>query len=530
MSITITQSPESITPVFNNVQYRVTSTETSQPNFRFVAEVSGTSLLARLKCDKLPSDSSGFFDVRKVVETLIVPAMPTANVAFASASDIAADYSVQFKEEYGTTPVVVSGATSASGTVFHGALTQIKFRTYDKDDYFVSGTPAQCLTDNVRFKMTPNGIGWVYVGQQTTEEIKHARIKFFNQFDVEQRSFFVDESIEERFLRFGAGASQIKALTSGQTSDGNVGSHLFSALGYYTLRFIKNAEFNQIFTSSQDINLQSGGSHWVYQSTPEGFTWAASTGLKFTATDSTQNGTASITKTVATIIGQQYSLTADVLASELGGSLSGITFGIGASGSVTNFLLSDIDAKITGIFTAVATTTTLIINLSVVDGALNPASSIEFGNATFATTTDVNVTNEIRFDLDCDRFDSKTVHFRNKLGGVDSYPFTMKNRKRGNVDKQTYGKNSDVYGTEVYSAVYAGSYEESFELNSDWLTDAESEWLFQIINSPQVWVEIDGELIEAIVEDNSYQFYTRRNDNLQQLQLRVKIAYKNTII
>ena len=530
MSITITQSPESITPVFNNVQYRVTSTETAQPNFRFVAEVSGTSLLARLKCDKLPSDNSGFFDVRKVVETLIVPAMPTANVAFASAEDIASDYHVEFKEEYGTTPVIVSGATTASGTVFYGALTQIKFRTYDKDDYFVNGAAAQCLTDNVRFKMTPNGIGWVYVGQQTNEEVQHARIKFFNQFGVEQRSFFVDEGLNGRFLRFGAGASQIKALTSGQTSDSNVGSHLFPSLGYYTLRFIKKAAGEQLFTSNQDKELQSGGSHWTYESAPSGFTWEADTGLKFTTTLSDQNGTGQITKSVSTIIGQEYNLSAKVIGTELGGSLDGITFGIGASGSITSYDLADIDTGIAGTFTATGTTTTLVINVNASSGALTPASSIEFGDAVFSATTDANVTNEIRFDLECERYDAKTVHFRNKLGGVDSYPFTMKNRKRGNVDKQTYGKNSDVYGTEVYSAVYAGSYEESFELNSDWLTDAESEWLFQIINSPQVWVEIDGELIEAIVEDNSYQFYTRRNDKLQQLQLRVKIAYKNTII
>lgn len=531
MSITITQSPESITPVFNSMQYRLSSTQTSQPNFRYVAEVSGTALLARLKCDKLPTTNAGFFDVKKVVETLIVPAVPTANAGFATAQDIAADYFIGFKEEYGTPPAIVTGVTSASGTAFYGALTQIGFRTYDKDDYFVNGTPAQCLTDNDRFRMTPNGLGWLYVGQQTNNEIEFARVKYYNQFGVQQRSYVVSEGVNQRFLRFGSGASQIKALTSGQASDGNAGSHLFPALGYYTLQFIKKAAFTQLFTNNQDINLQSGGSHWTYASTPGGgFTWADDVGLKFTATNASQNGTAQITKSVSTIIGQQYVFRADMLESSLLGSLDNIVFSIGASGSLTSYALADISTIIESTFVATGTTTTLAITMSATGAALDIGSSIEFGNAVFASTTDANVTNLIRYDIECERFETRTVHFRNKLGGVDSYPFTMKNRKFGNVEKQTFGKNSDVYGTEVFDAIYSGEYEESYQLNSDWLTDAESEWLFQLVNSPQVWLEINGALIEAIVQNTSYQFMTRRNDKLQQLQITLRVAYKNTIV
>ena len=130
----------------------------------------------------------------------------------------------------------------------------------------------------------------------------------------------------------------------------------------------------------------------------------------------------------------------------------------------------------------------------------------------------------------CQRFNSQPVHFVNKYGGIDSYTFTLKNRKRANVQRDTFGYNTDVYGTLTYDKVWAGSFDYVYALNSDWLTDAESEWLIELVRSGQVWLEIDGNLVEAVVNANSYQFVTRRNDQLQQLQLEVAIAYKNNIL
>ena len=132
----------------------------------------------------------------------------------------------------------------------------------------------------------------------------------------------------------------------------------------------------------------------------------------------------------------------------------------------------------------------------------------------------------------CERFDSIPVHFINKFGGIDTYAFTLKNRKRANVQKDTYGYNSDVYATLTYDKVWAGSFDYVYQLNSDWLTDAESEWLIELVRSSQVWLELDGQLepLEAVVNANQYQFVTRRNDQLQQLQIEIALAYKNNIL
>jgi hypothetical protein len=130
----------------------------------------------------------------------------------------------------------------------------------------------------------------------------------------------------------------------------------------------------------------------------------------------------------------------------------------------------------------------------------------------------------------CEQFNSIPVHFQNKYGGIDSYTFTLKNRKRANISRQTFGYNSDVYATTTYDKVWSGEFDYVYALNSDWLTDAESEWLIEMVRSGQVWLELDGQLVEAIVNANTYQFTTRRNDRLTQLQVEVAVAYKNNIL
>ena len=130
----------------------------------------------------------------------------------------------------------------------------------------------------------------------------------------------------------------------------------------------------------------------------------------------------------------------------------------------------------------------------------------------------------------CQRFNPIPVHFVNKYGGIDSYTFTMKNRKRANIEREVFGYNSDVYATTTYNKVWAGSFDYVYALNSDWLTDAESEWLIEMVRSGYVWLELNGTLVEAVVNANQYQFVTRRNDRLTQLQIEIAVAYDNNIL
>lgn len=198
---------------------------------------------------------------------------------------------------------------------------------------------------------------------------------------------------------------------------------------------------------------------------------------------------------------------------------SGMNYAIDVSGSLT-----------TGIkrfaFTVDYLNTILSAQHSVTLNA-NLPFTIQLG-ASF-TTIDSVFGSPITFNpRPCSRYDSQRVYFRNKLGGIDAYTFTMKNRKQLNATKTTYGRNSDVYGTEVFEDVVSGEYQEKFDLTSDWLTDSEYNWMWELVTAPQVWMLIGGILVEAVVENENYRFITRKNDKLQPLQITLRSAYKNT--
>ena len=95
-------SPQSATPVYNKMLFKVSGSLTSATNYRYVCDVkdtAGTNTLARLKCDKLPTTNYGFFDVQKVVETLVAPTKPTlAQVGFADHAGFYSGYRLTFME------------------------------------------------------------------------------------------------------------------------------------------------------------------------------------------------------------------------------------------------------------------------------------------------------------------------------------------------------------------------------------------------------------------------------------------------
>jgi hypothetical protein len=122
------------------------------------------------------------------------------------------------------------------------------------------------------------------------------------------------------------------------------------------------------------------------------------------------------------------------------------------------------------------------------------------------------------------------VYFRNALGGVDSYTFKMKNRKRLETERSTYNRNSDVFGTTSFDEVWQAQYTESLDLNSDWLTDAEFLWLREMFLTSECWVLQNESLVEATIVPTTYNVATRAVDRLQQLNIQIQIAYKNTTL
>jgi hypothetical protein len=425
MSITILSSP-GVTLSADNALFIVNSTEIAQPNFRFVADVVKTTNLARLKCDKLP-DNNGFFNVARVVETLVPMVKPA--ITFFQDPKIASTYDMEFREEYGNPPTVTGGGTLGSGIVFQGYKRQ--WEDFVSSGYYTLASAAKILSKQPTKRKTRLGENDFVSVLFHIASLPAYYVTISNRI----RTFVVnDEGIldDELDMMFNVGLGGIYAITSGQTSDSRAG----------TFR-------NALWTNADEY--------------------------AFYNTRATADGAVSESNPCA------FDVFNSLVDFDGGGSYQvAITYDHATD---TNYYSED------------RTTETYAIDYEVET---------------------------------CERFVPQRLFFKNSLGGFDGYTFTMKNKKVGNMTKQTFGKNQNIYGTKVAETIYSGEFEETLTLNSDWLLDAN--WMSELIYSPQVYLQIGSELVEGIVNTSSFTFHTRPQDKLQQLQVEVKIAYKNNVI
>jgi len=217
MSIAIITSPQQPQPAANKGIYVVSGSNQASGNYRYVADVedNASNRLARMKCDKLP-DGNGFFNVSDFVKTLVVPAKPNPVAGWQDAK-VAQEYNVEFLEEYGTPPVVQSGSTSASGIVWKAYFNQQAIPTTSG---FI-GNVGNALTNKAdSYTLRTIDHDFIACMKNVSDSFRvtiqyNANTDFFRSYNVDGTN--VSGAISGLF---NAGPAGIRALTSGQTSDG----------------------------------------------------------------------------------------------------------------------------------------------------------------------------------------------------------------------------------------------------------------------------------------------------------------------
>lgn len=129
MAITIIQTPLAIQPAYNPVLFLISSTNTAQANFRFIAEIKNTggTVLAKLKFPIIPSTIKGWVDVHRILENYLTYDFDVNSILGEEAESSWFEYSVAFGEEYGTTPTEYLNLTSSGALrIFNGALQSVE--------------------------------------------------------------------------------------------------------------------------------------------------------------------------------------------------------------------------------------------------------------------------------------------------------------------------------------------------------------------------------------------------------------------
>lgn len=175
-----------------------------------------------------------------------------------------------------------------------------------------------------------------------------------------------------------------------------------------------------------------------------------------------------------------------------------------------------------------------IINIS--PGAINEDYP---GTITTSTTGyTVNIAGVVyTVGLICEPIYQKyTMHFLNKFGGFESMSFHKVSRESVEIERKEWQKLpyrvtelgavtlSENQVMHEQRSVFASRFKEKLKISTDLLTDADYQWLVQLVVSPLVYIEDENTLYPVIITNTNYEYKEYINDRLTNLTLDIEFG------
>ena len=197
MAIVINATPKDFAPVYNKMEYLITSDNATEPNFAHLVDIyingSGTKTV-RLRIPVRPTDGRGKVDIHRVLESALTSDVgnPLGILGTYEAPNSSLSYIVEFGEEYGTTVVQYPNLTTdISRNAINASLEKANFINWDITEYELTAGTKKFLTnmpDN--HKVSINSHGWLYykkgipINTFTVKTYDSGRIGLLNTFEI----------------------------------------------------------------------------------------------------------------------------------------------------------------------------------------------------------------------------------------------------------------------------------------------------------------------------------------------------------
>lgn len=136
-------------------------------------------------------------------------------------------------------------------------------------------------------------------------------------------------------------------------------------------------------------------------------------------------------------------------------------------------------------------------------------------------------------DTSC-KYDNFRLHWFNKLGGFDSFNFDLVSRKRIGIERKSYKKNlGSLIGTSfIYDSMSRGKKDydvigtEIQRITSNWITEAQSIWMEDLLTSPEVYYEdSNNNLIAINITNSEYEVKKKQNDKLINIEIEFTFSF-----
>jgi hypothetical protein len=191
--------------------------------------------------------------------------------------------------------------------------------------------------------------------------------------------------------------------------------------------------------------------------------------------------------------------------------------------------------------------TSFNVNIDGVDTAYTPTTAYNLINLNIANNLtndyDVVINGETyNVEIICDGlYNNYKLHFLNKWGGFETVLFNKASKTSFEVEKKSWQQQlyrvNDITGevtiadtngllTRLHDqkTTYASRFKEKLRISTDWLSDEEYKWLYQLIVSPMIYLEDTenfGEvpLFPVQITNTNYEVNKHIQDNLTNLTL-----------
>ena len=139
-------------------------------------------------------------------------------------------------------------------------------------------------------------------------------------------------------------------------------------------------------------------------------------------------------------------------------------------------------------------------------------------------------------NIDCNpKYQSYNLHFMNHLGMFDTAKFDLASRLTMDVSRKSFTKRDYTLGASAVSYYdankkyvsskidYLNKKDYSYKLTMNAPTDADYEWLDELIDSPQVYFELDTYFYPVTIKNNNYEYSKYVNNRLRVFEVDIDI-------
>jgi len=148
--------------------------------------------------------------------------------------------------------------------------------------------------------------------------------------------------------------------------------------------------------------------------------------------------------------------------------------------------------------------------------------------------TTLSETYRITLFDECSKYETTDIFFLNSLGGFDSFRFDKVRRDNYSIERKQYKSNPYTLGaTYAYetSSFKLKTYDtlstHRVKLFSNWITEQQSEWLRDLIESPVVFMYDGITLVAVNVDTNTYEVKRHVQDKVFNIEFDVVYSFEN---